>query len=253
MDGFPVAAAWFDVRDVGDGVTCLTEPHVDELLRSNVWHVRGRDRDLVVDAANGIGDLASVLAPLVGDRPVVAVATHGHFDHVGGLAGFDDRRCHAADADEVRAPYPMRIHRRDFPVDADEMFAGYGLPTPEAIVSAVPSGDFDDDAWVSPGAEPTAFVEDGEAIDLGDRSFEVLHVPGHTPGSVALWEPDHGILFTGDTLYEGTMGFDDASTALASLRRLRDLPARRVHGGHDPSFDGDRMRQLIEAELARLG
>ena len=253
MDGFPIVAAWFDVQDLGDGITCLTEPYVDDLLRANVWHVRGRARDLVVDTGNGIGDLASALAPLVGDRPVVAVATHGHFDHVGGLAAFDDRRCHVADADEMRSPYPMRIHRRDFPDDADEVFAEYDLPTPEAIVRAIPSADFDADGWVSPGAEPTSFVEDGQVIDLGDRTLEVLHVPGHTPGSVALWEPERAILFTGDTLYDGTMGFDDPSTAVASLRRLRDLPARRVHGGHDPSFDGNRMRELIDAELARLG
>jgi glyoxylase-like metal-dependent hydrolase (beta-lactamase superfamily II) len=147
----------------------------------------------------------------------------------------------------------MRIHRRDFPDDADEVFAEYELPTPEAIVSAIPSADFDTDAWVSPGAEPTSFVEDGDVIHLGDRSLQVLHVPGHTPGSVALWEPARGLLFTGDTLYDGTMGFDDATTAVVSLRRLRTIPAQRVHGGHDPSFDGDRMRVLIDAELARLG
>jgi len=253
MDPLPVADAWFEARDVGHGVTCLTEPYVDDLIRSNVWHVRGRERDLVVDTGNGIGDLAAAIAPLAEDRPVIAVATHGHFDHVGGLAAFDDRRCHAADATETRSPYPMRIHRRDYPPDAEEEFAAYGLPTPDAIVRAVPSVDFDADGWVSPGAEPSAFVGDGDVIDLGDRTLAILHVPGHTPGSVALWEADRGILFTGDTLYDGTMDFDDPEVAVASLRRLRAIPARRVHGGHDPSFDGDRMRGLIDAELARLG
>ena len=253
MEAFPVAAAWFGSTDAGDGVTLLTEPHVDDLLRSNVWHVRGRDRDLVVDTANGIGDLAMAIAPLVDGRTAIAVATHGHFDHVGGLASFADRRCHEADADMTRSPYPMRIHRRDFPDDAEAEFAAYGLPTPEAIISAVPSPDFDDEGWVSPGAEPTSFIADGDVIDLGDRTFEVLHVPGHTRGSVALWEAASGVLFTGDTLYDGTMDFDDPAAATNSLRRLRALPARRIHGGHDPSFDGDRMRELIDAELARLG
>ena len=56
-------------------------------FESNVWHVRGRDRDLVVDTGNGeIGDLRAELAPFVDDRRVVAVATHDHFDHTGGSA-----------------------------------------------------------------------------------------------------------------------------------------------------------------------
>ena len=46
-------ADWFRVSDVGDGVTLIEEPHVDPLLSANVWHVRGRDRDLVVDAGLG--------------------------------------------------------------------------------------------------------------------------------------------------------------------------------------------------------
>jgi glyoxylase-like metal-dependent hydrolase (beta-lactamase superfamily II) len=253
MRAFPVVEAWFEADDLGDDVTCLTEAYVDDLIRSNVWHIRGRDRDLVVDTGNGIGDLGAAIAPLAAGRPVIAVATHAHFDHVGGLAGFDDRRCHAADADETRAPYPMRIHRSDFPDDAEEMFATYGQPTPDAIVRAIPSPGFDADGWVSPGAVVSSFVGEGDVIDLGDRALEVLHVPGHTPGSVALWEPERGLLFTGDTLYDGPMDFEDRHGAIASLRRLRALPALRIHGGHDPSFDGARMRELIDAELARLG
>jgi glyoxylase-like metal-dependent hydrolase (beta-lactamase superfamily II) len=253
MDALPVADAWFEAVDVGDGVTCLTEPYLDDLLRSNIWHVRGRDRDLVVDTGNGIGDLRDAIRPLTDGRPSVAVVTHGHFDHVGGLAGFVDRRCHAADADDTRKPYPMRIHRPDFPPDAEEMFAAYGLPIPETILRAFPAAGFDAEGWVSPGAEPSTFVEEGDVIDLGDRALQVLHVPGHTPGSVALWEAERGLLFTGDMLYDGAMDFDDAPSAATSLRRLHALPARRVHGGHDPSFDGDRMRGLIDAELARLG
>jgi glyoxylase-like metal-dependent hydrolase (beta-lactamase superfamily II) len=250
---FPVADRWFDVDDVGDGVTLITEPYVHPLLASNVWHVRGAERDLVVDTGNGFGDLSAVIAPLSEGRPVVAVATHGHFDHVGGLAAFGDRRCHAADADQTRAPYPMRVLRGDFPEGAEEMFAAYGLPVPESILRAVPAADFDVDGWQSPGAEPTSFVADGDGIDLGDRTIEVLHVPGHTPGSVAFLDGERRLLFTGDTLYDGAMDFDDAAMASSSLRRLRELQVRRVFGGHDPWFDGDRMRVLIDAELARLG
>jgi len=248
----PVADRWFDVDDMGDGVTLITEPYVDPLLASNVWHVRGSEVDLVIDTANGFGDLSAAIALLSRERAVIAVATHGHFDHVGGLAAFDDRRCHSADADDTRSPFPMRVLRDDFPEGAEEMFASYELQVPESILSAIPVANFDVAGWVSPGAEPTSFVVDGDFLDLGDRRIEVLHVPGHTPGSVALWDGEKGLLFTGDTLYDGPMDFEDAALASSSLLRLRELPVRRLFGGHDPSFDGDRMRELIDADLASL-
>jgi glyoxylase-like metal-dependent hydrolase (beta-lactamase superfamily II) len=249
----PVANAWWALDDVGAGVTRLIERHIDVMLESNVWHVRGRDRDLVVDTANGIGALRPVIDGLAEGRPVLAVVTHGHFDHVGGLHEFDDRRGHAADADEVREPYPMRMRRSDFPDDAAEMYAYYGYPVPETIVDAVPDGAFDVAAWSSPGAELTATVAEGDMLDLGDRRLEVLHVPGHTPGSIAIWEHETGTLFTGDMLYvDARLSYDDAPTAAGSLRLLRALPVRRVLAGHDRAFSGDEFTRVADETIRRL-
>jgi glyoxylase-like metal-dependent hydrolase (beta-lactamase superfamily II) len=72
------------MEQVTDGITLLVEDTSTFFFESNVWHVRGRHRDLVIDTGNGIGDLRAELAPLVDGRPVVAVATHHHFDHIGG-------------------------------------------------------------------------------------------------------------------------------------------------------------------------
>ena len=79
-----VVDCWFSVEPVDDRVTLITEPYVDRFLRSNIWHVRGRDRDLVVDSGNGIGSLRRDV-PVLFDRPVVAVGTHAHSDHMGGF------------------------------------------------------------------------------------------------------------------------------------------------------------------------
>ena len=233
----PVASQWHMVAQLEDGVTRLTEPHINKMLESNAWLVRGRDADLLVDTLNGIGPLRPAVDGLSEGRPVVAVVTHGHFDHVGGLHEFDDRRGHAGDADEIRSPFPMRLHQDDFPEGTEEMFAYYGYPVPRMAVSALPSEDFDTEAWVSPGAELTRPVDDGDVIDLGDRRFEVLHVPVHSPGSIALWEAERGLLFSGDTLYlDDPISFDDPEAGAASLARLRDLPVNRVLPGHNSSF-----------------
>ena len=241
----PVAAAWFRSEQIADDITLLAEPHIDPLLVSNVWHVRGRDADLVVDAGNGVGSLLPFVAPLTQGRPIIAVATHGHFDHTGGLHEFDDRRCHADDADDVRVPFQLRLLRERFAEGTAEIFEHYGYPVPDVAVSAVPSVGFDLEGWVTPGAEPTAFLGEGDSVDLGDRSFEVLHVPGHTVGSIALWEPATGTLFTGDAAYvDDLMSWDDEPTFRTSIARLAEVPASCVCGGHGRVFDGEELRAL---------
>ena len=130
----PVTAQWHMTSQLEDGITRFTEPHVDPMLESNAWLVRGRDADLLVDTLNGIGPLRPVVSELSEGRPVVAVVTHGHFDHVGGLHEFDDRRGHPDDADEIRSPFPMRLHVDDYPEGTAEIFAFYGYPVPRMAV-----------------------------------------------------------------------------------------------------------------------
>ncbi len=91
-------------------------------------------------------------------------------------------------------------------------------------------------------------------IDLGDRTFEVIHTPGHSPGGIALWEAASGILFSGDIVYDGPLIEDtyhaDAADYHRSMARLYDLPVRVVHGGHFPSYDGARHRRIVGDWLA---
>ena len=251
VEALPVADRWFRASDEGAGVTLFVEAHIDVLLESNVWHVRGRDRDLVVDTGNGIGALRPEVTPLLEGRPLVVVATHGHFDHTGGLHEFDDRRCHPADEAAVREPYPLRLRREDFDDETVEMYAYYGYPVPDLIVRSVPAADFDVAGWVTPGAEPTALLREGDVVDLGDRAFEVLHTPGHTAGSISLWEVATGTLFTGDALYvDDKRSWDDRAAFLRSLERIRALPVEVVHAGHGRTFGRADLLAAIEAELA---
>jgi glyoxylase-like metal-dependent hydrolase (beta-lactamase superfamily II) len=185
---------------------------------------------------------------------VVAFATHGHFDHVGGLHEFDDRRVHRDDAEMTRSPYPLKLRREDFDDGVEEMFAYYGFPVEDLLISAVPGPGFDVAAWVTPGAEPTMLLDDGDVIDLGDRRFTVLHTPGHTAGSACLFEEETRTLFSGDAIYvDGRLSWDDEEAFAASLRRLREVDARVVHAGHDRSFDGAELRSTIDAALRELG
>jgi glyoxylase-like metal-dependent hydrolase (beta-lactamase superfamily II) len=130
------------------------------------------------------------------------------------------------------------------------MFGYYGFDVPDRTIAALPDDGFDVEAWVAPGATPTTLVADGDVIDLGDRQFQVLHLPGHTPGSIALWEAATALLFSGDTAYvDSRLQFPDVEAAERSLERLAALPVRRVHAGHDRSFDGDELRLMLDGLL----
>jgi glyoxylase-like metal-dependent hydrolase (beta-lactamase superfamily II) len=97
-------------------------------------------------------------------------------------------------------------------------------------------------------------IGEGDVIDLGDRAFEVLHLPGHSPGSIGLWDSPAGILFSGDAIYDGPLLDELAGSSIdqycMTMERLMVLPVTVVHAGHDPSFGRDRLRQLRGAVTA---
>jgi glyoxylase-like metal-dependent hydrolase (beta-lactamase superfamily II) len=252
VSDLPVAERWFRSRPVADGITLLVEDHLDPFFESNVWHVRGRDRDLVVDTGNGIGDLRAELEPLIGDRPSVAVVTHDHFDHIGGLHAFDERWCHAADAGGIADPDGLALLRRDFRPGLEDEIRWYGYEPPEVVITAVPTEGFDVAGWRTPATEPTRLLAEGDVVDLGDRAFEVLHVPGHTRGSIALWDPARRQLFTGDTVaLDDRLYAEDEAAFTGSLARLRELPAELVGAGHSRPFGREELTTLIDEELTR--
>lgn len=234
------AEAWYRVRAVGDGVTWIDEPSVKEFFRCNVWHVRGRDRDLLVDSGWGVVPLRAHV-PLVTERPLVAVASHTHFDHIGGHFEFAERWVHAAEAGPLARP--TRANTLVEPYVTDDVF------------DALPPPPYSSTTYCPKAAPATRLLADGDVVDLGDRVFEVVHTPGHSPGGIALFERASGILFSGDIVYDGPLIDDcpgaDLDDYARSLRRLLQLPVRVMHGGHFPSTSGDRLRELIEAWLRR--
>jgi glyoxylase-like metal-dependent hydrolase (beta-lactamase superfamily II) len=245
-----IAERWFEHDTVDDGVVRVTEPHVDPFLRANLFLVRGRDRDMLVDAGLGIASLRTELADLF-ERPVVAVATHRHFDHTGGLHEFEEVIVHRDDAAAVaRAEGFASLVIEDYPPDE---LSGYKAPP--SLLTAWPRDGFDPTAYRVEPVAPTRIVDEGDEIDLGDRRFTVLHLPGHTPGEIGLWDTETRTLFSGDCVYESGILLDELPESnitdyVRSMERLRDLPVRIVHGGHDDSFGRERLLELIDEYVA---
>ena len=256
---YPVADRWYARTNLGNGVTLILEPHVDRLMQANLWHVRGRDRDLLIDSGMGIVPLRSSFPDLFEGRETISLATHTHIDHIGAAHEFAERWVHEAEADELTHPEGIvTLVSADIPAPLRDIFvrAGYA-PLGELLIDALPREGYDPLSYRLRGAAPTRILQAGDTVDLGDRRFEVILVPGHSPGSIALWEAATGILFTGDVVYDGPLIYDapgmDLDTYARSLRKLRDLPAAIVHAGHDPSFGKARLHEIVDRHLALWG
>ena len=253
----PVAQRWFERRTIDDAITLLWEPHVVELMRCNIWHVRGRNRDLVIDTGMGVCSLVQEMGALL-DKPVTAVATHGHDDHIGSHHEFDDVVAHPLEAPLLEAPPLDTLDIvQGWGAEAVAMLtgSGYQLESPY-FVDALPPG-YVFEQYRQRAAQVTRRVVEGDIVDTGDRSFEVLHLPGHSPGSIGLWEAATGTLFSGDAVYDGPLLDElpdsDIAQYCATMERLLTLPVEVVHAGHDPSFDRARLHELCRAYLAFRG
>lgn len=229
------ARDWYRVQKAGDDVTLIDEPYIKPFYRCNIWHIRGRDHDALIDSGMGVVSLRAHI-PLVTEKPLTAIASHSHFDHVGCHHEFETRAAHRKEADILAHPTRANTLAEEYATDD--------------IFDRLPPAPYRSDLYSVKSAPVTKFLEDGDIVDLGDRWFEVLHLPGHSPGGLAFFEKASGILFSGDTIYDGPLVenvyHSNAEDYYSSMLRLRTLSPRVVHGGHFGSFDGAQYKTLIE-------
>lgn len=162
----------------------------------------------------------AAIAALVGGRRVLAiVCTHGHDDHV----RFAPELAELVDA-------PIWLH-----------------PDDRVLWDAT-----------HPDRAPDADLADGQVIAVGGIDLMVIHTPGHAPGAVCLYAPSLGVLFSGDTLFQGGPGatgrsYSSFDTIIDSItRRLFELPDETVvHTGHGDSTSIGAERPHLDAWLAR--
>ena len=166
---------------------------------------------IVIDPADEGGFIAEKILSL-GLRPMMIVATHGHFDHVLGLL-------------ELKLAFnlPFAIHPDDeFLLKQARQSALHWL---KRQVDPVPMND--------------TRLSEGEEIKFGKEKLKVMHTPGHTPGSVSLYNEKDKILFSGDTIFAGgavgrtDFKYSSNKDLRGSIKKLMLLPSETViYAGH---------------------
>ena len=216
-----ISDPWFEVYKPAPGVFAIYEPHQAEETIS--YLVVGEKRALLFDTGMGISDLKKVVLQLT-KLPIVVLNSHTHDDHVGDNWEFST--IYGMDTDFTRQ------NARGSRLDAQAEI------TPDQICGALPKG-FDSKAYATRPWKITAYTHDGDRIDLGGRSLEVIATPGHTPDAITLLDRENGLLFTGDTYYPAPIWLFRPETDLdayaASIRRLAALApqVKVVMGAHN--------------------
>ncbi len=168
---------------------------------------------VVIDAGGSVDKVLARITKL-GLKIKYLIDTHGHFDHVGGNRAF-------LEATGAR----LLIHKNDVFLLSNAVEAGRSFGV---VVENSP--------------EPDDFLADGMVIEFGQQSLQVMHTPGHSPGGCCFYSRDANAVFTGDTLFNGSVGRTDfpggsMEALLKSIRdRLMALPEdAKVYPGHGPS------------------
>jgi glyoxylase-like metal-dependent hydrolase (beta-lactamase superfamily II) len=231
----------FTCGQVEQDVFLCRERYYKSFNVANLYVIRGTKMDLIIDTGVGLWDFGAFLRAkgMIGTRPYLALATHVHFDHAGGLFQFGNIGIHALEAGALE--------------DGNSYEACCFMSDSEC--AKPPSSSWRAKDYKLTAATPTRLLHDGDILDLGDRTLHVLHLPGHSRGSIGLWDESNGILFSGDTVYQGTLldilPFSNIPDYVRSFQKLIDLApqVKRVLPGHEDLFDGKRLKELAEEYL----
>jgi glyoxylase-like metal-dependent hydrolase (beta-lactamase superfamily II) len=198
----------------------------DNSFETNCWLIAadGTDDAVVVDPGFSPDRVRAMLGA-GGKRPVAVLATHGHFDHIGSAAEF----C----GDDL----PLFIHEADVLALTDPDRWGAGYLTPPVEVKDVRT------------------VVGGDVLTFAGFRMEIVHTPGHTPGSICFLTD--GWVLTGDLVFAGAIGRSDFPNSSPedmhrSLRRFLEMPDELdVFPGHGPrtTVGRERSRNPFLVEL----
>ncbi len=236
-----VGDGWFKVYEVGPGVFAIHEPRQYETVTS--FLVVGTERAVLLDSGLGIASIRRVVAKLT-KLPVTVLNSHTHFDHVGGNREFTDVRNLDLPFSRASALGNVGEELLEYARDtlSEDRVCG---PLPEGLTSR---------EYPMPTWTVSSNVKDGDRLDLGGRTLEVLATPGHTPDSMSLLDAENGLLLTGDTFYVGEVFLWAPETDVASygrsLSRLAALAPdlKKLLPAHGPPVAEPAL--LVELKMA---
>ena len=200
----------------------------------NIYLIEGRDSALLIDTGIGAADL-NLFLKSISPLPVIIINTHSHPDHSGSNQQFAKVYAHPDDFNMLRFFGTPEMRRNTM-----KMMGGSRVP--DSLRFQVV------DSLYYPALIP---IKDGRIFDLGDRKIEVIHVPGHTPGSICLFDQKDKVLYTGDNdnslVWLHPQDALPLDVYLKSLQKLqhREKEFTTLFPGHGDSIDKSFIQEQI--------
>lgn len=169
-----------------------------------MYLLEGEEKAVLIDAGFGVINVREIAETLTG-LPISVISTHGHIDHIGGNALFETVFMHEAD---------QGVYQLHSGALAKEKFSGMPVS-------------------LHRGKTDITLIQNGAQFDLGGRTLQIIHVPGHTLGSICILDVERRWLFTGDTCCKADvlLNLDFCTTVAEYLETIRNLQTMR------PLFD----------------
>ena len=197
-------------------------------LESGIWRIGnsmvymdlmvGAHHALLFDTGYGFGSLRDVVRTIT-DKPLYVVNSHGHVDHACGNGQFGGAYIHPLDM-----ALALEHNGRD-------------MRMAELETAEVPL-DFDLEAYLALGTGALKPTGEGDTFDLGGMTLQVIHLPGHTAGSIGLWCPERKLLWVGDAMNCFVWLFlpeaQDLGTYISTLHKAASLPFTHMIQSHEP-------------------
>ncbi|MFX0124745.1 MAG: MBL fold metallo-hydrolase [Candidatus Hodarchaeota archaeon] len=181
---------WFDIlvqHENQPRIYAILEPgHSEEVIS---YLIIGTECAILVDTGLGVGNIRSIVNQYT-KLPIRVVNTHSHWDHIGGNHLFEEIAIHEAEAEKIL----QGVTNEFLQTQMREENLSRPLPV-----------EFHLEDYHIPSSNPTRLLKDGDNLNLDEVTLEVIHSPGHSPGSICLWNNDLGYLFTGDVIYPGPL------------------------------------------------
>uniref|UniRef100_F6YQ48 Metallo-beta-lactamase domain-containing protein n=1 Tax=Monodelphis domestica TaxID=13616 RepID=F6YQ48_MONDO len=219
------ALEWYSHKSLGDSIFWIQERFFESCNRANIWLVHGTEQDVVIDTGLGLRSLPEYLysAGLLQDPAKERTWCDG-------------RSVHRAEADAL--------------AHGDNFETATWLSESEVVGASSPG--WNARQFRVQAVQPIHIPQEGDVISLGDRQLTVMHMPGHSRGSLCLLDKDLKILFSGDVVYDGAkidwLPYSQINDYIVTCERLIELVdsgvVEKVLPGHFDTFGAERLYRL---------
>jgi glyoxylase-like metal-dependent hydrolase (beta-lactamase superfamily II) len=237
------AESWFEVIRHKEYLYVIRE-RLDKLeprfytTYINLYLLLGNKKAILIDTGTGLFPLKPLVDNLIGDKKLMVVNTHGHFDHRGANEEFEEVIAHSLEVFDLSKPLNVAFLKE----------------SAQEIVKQYANNNF-----LIKSARNIKSIAEGDIIDLGAITLKAIHTPGHSPGSISLLS-NRGEFFTGDTAHYGTMYLPKLKRfplILSSLRKMLkiclDYGVSELYPSHEAFPAGTELLESLITGISNIG